>query len=146
MNCSLTGRVILIAEDEPHIAFEMTLALEDEGALVIRAHTLKQARAGVEDPKLSAAILDHALSDGDTSAVCERMKERNIPFVIYSGYDQRADAARDIVYVRKPVDMPTLIAIVQRAIAERQTPNQHQLWVIKSPPGAAAGRRNLRLP
>src|SRR6476620_11630096 len=73
MNRSLTGRVILIAEDEPQIAFEMTLALEDEGALVIRAHTLKQALAGVEDPKLSAAILDHALSDGDTSAVCERM-------------------------------------------------------------------------
>jgi hypothetical protein len=51
------------------------------------AHTLAEGRRAVEDPALSAAILDHALADGDTSEIRERMKERNIPFVTYGGYD-----------------------------------------------------------
>lgn len=63
----------------------MTLAFEDEGAWIIRARTLNEALVGVEDPDLTAATLDHALSDGDTSKVRERMKERDIPFVTYSG-------------------------------------------------------------
>ena len=87
MEASLKGRVILIAEDEPLVALDITLAFEDEGAWVIRAHTVNEAPLGVEDPSLSAAILDHAFSDGDSSKVCERMKERNIPFVTFSGYD-----------------------------------------------------------
>jgi DNA-binding response OmpR family regulator len=37
MNGPLTGRLILIVEDEPHIALNMTLAFEDEGAWVRRA-------------------------------------------------------------------------------------------------------------
>src|SRR6476620_6108479 len=106
MNRPLTGRLILIAEDEPLIALQMTLAFEDEGAWVIRAHTLKEALARVEDPKLSAAVLDHGLSDGDTSTVCKRMKERNIPFVICGGYEPFDGAARQGVHLKKPVGMP----------------------------------------
>jgi DNA-binding response OmpR family regulator len=81
MNSPMTGRLILIAEDEPLSALRMTLAFEDEGALVIRARTVNEALTAVEDHNLSAGILDTALSDGDTSAVCKRMTERNIPFV-----------------------------------------------------------------
>lgn len=33
MNRPLEGRIILIAEDEPLIALQMTLALEDEGRI-----------------------------------------------------------------------------------------------------------------
>jgi hypothetical protein len=49
MEASLKGRLILIAEDEPLIALDMTLAFEDEGAWVIRARTLNEALLGVED-------------------------------------------------------------------------------------------------
>jgi CheY-like chemotaxis protein len=90
MNGPLTDRLILIVEDEPLIALSMTLAFEDEGARVTRALTLKEALVGVEDLALSVAILDHLLSDGDSSTVCERIKERNIPFVTYSGYASEA--------------------------------------------------------
>ena len=87
MDASLAGRLILIAEDEPLIALDITQGFEDEGATVIAAATLTEALRVVEDPALSAAILDHALSDGDSTTVCERMTERNIPFITYSGYD-----------------------------------------------------------
>ena len=118
MKASLKGRVILIAEDEPLVALDITLAFEDEGAWVIRAHTVSEALLGVEDPALSAAILDHAFSDGDSSRVCERMKERNIPFVTFSGYDQPNGGRHGGVHVKKPASMPLLLATVKGLLAQ----------------------------
>jgi DNA-binding response OmpR family regulator len=118
MNRPLTGRLILIAEDEALIALDMTQAFEEAGARVIRARTLNDALRGVEDPALSAAILDHALSDGDCSTVCKRMRERNIPFVTYSGYDHLGGVCRDGTLVMKPASMAVLVATVNTLLTE----------------------------
>ena len=123
MNGPLTGRLILIAEDEPLIALNMTLAFEDEGAWVTRARTLKEALVGVEDLALSVAILDHALSDGDSSRVCERIKERNIPFVTYSGYDHPRGPCLGGVHIRKPASMSLLVTTVKALLAQRPVLN-----------------------
>ena len=115
MNGPLTGRLVLIAEDEPLIALDMTLAFEDEGAWVTRARTLNEALLGVEDRALSVAILDHALSDGDSSKVYARLKERNIPFVTYSGYEDLGCGGG--VHVKKPASMSVLVATVRDLLA-----------------------------
>ena len=60
----------------------------------------------VVDPALSAAILDHALSDGDSSQVCERLKERNIPFVLYSDMANWTEPAGDAVHVSTQAELP----------------------------------------
>jgi DNA-binding response OmpR family regulator len=122
MDASLAERLILIAEDEPLIALDITQGFEDEGATVIAAATLTEALRVVEDPALSAAILDHALSDGDSTTVCERMTERNIPFITYSGYDLGA-TRRGGVHVRKPASISVLVATVKGLLAERQISN-----------------------
>jgi DNA-binding response OmpR family regulator len=122
MNRPLTGRLVLIAEDEPLIALDLTLALEDEGARVVRARSLKEALAGVEDRTLSVAILDHVLSDGDKSQLCERMKERNIPFITYSGYDHPRGPCRGGVHIKKPASMSLLVTTVKGMLAH-QTSN-----------------------
>ena len=123
MEGSLTGRLILVAEDEPLIALDITLAFEDEGAWVIRAHTLDEALRGVENPALSAAILDHALSDGDTTKVCQRMKERSIPFVTFSGYDDLVGIYREGPHVKKPASISVLVAAVKGLLADRPISN-----------------------
>ena len=122
MEALLTGRLILIAEDDPLIALEIVQGFEDAGARVIMAHTLPDALRAVEDPDLSAAILDHGLGDGDSHTVCERMKERDIPFVTFSGYDLDEDG-RGGVHVKKPASMSVLVATVKRLLAERQISN-----------------------
>jgi hypothetical protein len=38
--------------------------------------------------RLHAAVLDHGLSAGDTSEVCETLTGCSIPFVVYSGYSK----------------------------------------------------------
>ena len=119
MEASLTGRLILIAEDEPLIALEIMQGFEEEGARVIMARTLAEGLRAVEDPALSAAILDHALTDRDTSEICARMKKRNIPFVTYSGYDDLVGVCREGVHVNKPASMSVLVATVKSLLAER---------------------------
>ena len=70
----------------------------------------------------AAAILDHGLGDGDSQKVCERMKERNIPFVTYSGYDDLGENFRGGVRVKKPASMSVLVATVKGLLADRQIP------------------------
>jgi DNA-binding response OmpR family regulator len=118
MEDTLKGRLILIAEDEPLIALEIKQGFEDEGARVIMARSLDDALRGVEDPVLSAAILDHGLGDGDSQLVRDRMRERDIPFVTYSGYD--LDDGRGGFHVKKPARMSDLVATVKSLLAERQ--------------------------
>ena len=120
MERPLAGRSILIAEDEPLIALDIQQGFEQEGATTIMVRTLTAALRGGEDPTLSAAILDHAFSDGDSSTVCERMNERDIPFVSYSGYDHLPGACSGGVHVKKPASISVLVATVERLIAERQ--------------------------
>jgi len=135
----MTGRLILIAGDEPLNVLQLTLALEDEGALVIRARTVNEALTAVEDHRLSAAVLDCGLSAGDTSAICERMSERNIPFISYS-HEPHNGAMPGDPDVKKPIAMPELIAIVKRAIAEHLPESGVQYR-----PTAGASRQILHL-
>ena len=121
MERPLAGRSILIAEDEPLIALDIQQGFEQEGVTVIVARTLKDALFGVEDPRLSAAILDHALGETDSSTVCERMQELGIPFVTYSGFNDLTGACREGVHVKKPASISVLVTTVKGLLAERQT-------------------------
>ena len=117
MEGSLTGRLILIAEDEPLIALDIKQTFEEEGAQVIVARTLNDALHGVEHPALSAAVLDYALGGGDSSGVCARMQQRKIPFIVYTGYDNPGGAFRYGVHVKKPASLSELVATVRGLIA-----------------------------
>jgi len=117
MGGPLTGRLILIAEDEPLIALDVKQTFEEEGAKVIVARTLDDALRGVEHPALSAAVLDYALGDGDSSGICERMKERKIPFIVYTGYDNLGGAFRHGVHLKKPASLSDLVATVRGLIS-----------------------------
>ena len=115
----LAGRVILVIEDEPLIALDIQQAFEDEGARTILAATLTAALLAVEDPALSAAIVDHALGDGDSSEICERLKERDVPFVTYSGFANLDGACAEAEHVSKPASPSVLVATVKGLLAGR---------------------------
>jgi DNA-binding response OmpR family regulator len=83
---ALAGRLILIAEDEPLIAMDLDQTFESAGARVVNAATLRGALIVANDVDLAAAVVDHVLADGDSTELCSRLKDRNIPFIMYSGY------------------------------------------------------------
>jgi DNA-binding response OmpR family regulator len=119
MDNILTGRSILVVEDEPLIAIDIANAFTQVGARVLAVRSLRDALAAVEDDTLSAAILDHALGDGDSSQLCTRLKERNIPFVLHSGYSQLDGACGDGVQVGKPASPQVLVSAVEELLSTR---------------------------
>jgi len=123
MQRPLTGRVILVIEDEPLIAIDIQDAFEDAGAIVVVARTLAAALVEVEDNSISAAIVDHALGDGDSSELCARLKERNVPFVTYSGFAHLEGACAGADHVNKPASPSVLVATVTGLLAH--APSSH---------------------
>ena len=113
---SLAGRAILVVEDEALIALDITQALEAAGAAVTTTNTLKHALILVEHDGLCGAILDHALGDGDSSLLCSRLSEREIPFLIYSGHATVGGACQDALHISKPAAEGVLVAAMEGLI------------------------------
>ena len=100
------------------IAIDIVGALESAGANATMTTTIRHAMILAEHDGLSAAILDHALSDGDSSKLCARLKQRAIPFIIYSGYDRAIDANFDgALHVSKPATMDFLMTALENLLA-----------------------------
>lgn len=120
MAASLQGCVVLVVEDEALIALDIAQSLKDAGAEVIISRTLDDAMEKVELPNLSAAVIDHALHDGlTTSDVCAKLKERNVPFVIYSGYNKLEGACASGELVHKPASPQMLVTTLQGVLAQQ---------------------------
>jgi DNA-binding response OmpR family regulator len=119
MTAVLTGRAVLIVEDEPLIAMEIVEALERAGARVLSANTLRQALLVVNNASLSAAVLDHGLSDGDSSTLCQRLKELDIPFVLHSGYSNLDGPCRGAPFVAKPASPDVLVTTLEGLLRSR---------------------------
>jgi DNA-binding response OmpR family regulator len=99
----LQGSSILVVEDEPLIVMDISMAFEHTGAHLTTTNTVKHAKLLVEHDGLSAAILDHALSDGECTNLCARLLERNIPFLMYSGGEKSTEGpCKDAPHIAKP--------------------------------------------
>jgi DNA-binding response OmpR family regulator len=114
---TLRGRSILVVENERLIAMDIVQALEKAGATATMTTTVRHALILVEHDGLSAAILDHALSDGDSTELCARLKARGIPYVSYSGFDPVKGASADAPHISKPVSMDVLMSAMEDLLA-----------------------------
>ena len=112
----LRGRSILVVEDEFLIAMDITQAFESAGANVTTTSTIRHALILVEHDGLSAAIMDHALRDGDSIQLCTRLKARGIPYVSYSGFDPVKGADKDAPFISKPASMDMLLSAVEEML------------------------------
>jgi hypothetical protein len=63
-------------------------------------------------PRLVAAVLDFGLRDGDTGVLCERLNARDIPFVLYTGYQHVHEACSKGVRLSKPASAEELLSVV----------------------------------
>ena len=77
--------MILLIEDEPLIALDLSASLRDAGARVVQAATVEGALAAIDAHACSAAVLDFWLGFETGRAVARRLKEKRIPFLYYSG-------------------------------------------------------------
>ena len=85
---NFTGRSMLIVEDEPVIALHIGAAFERAGAIIVK----------------------------DTDALCGRLKQRAMPFVLHSGYSHLSDACHGGIVVPKPASPEVLIEALLGAL------------------------------
>jgi DNA-binding response OmpR family regulator len=82
----LTGLIVFLVEDEPIIAFDLRVMLEEAGAEVVGpALTIQQAQEFVSDP-MSVAVLDVRLGDQNIFPIACRLCERGIPIIFHTGH------------------------------------------------------------
>jgi DNA-binding response OmpR family regulator len=81
----LQGALILVIEDEPLIALDLSASLQDAGAQVVQAANVAGALLAIDAHQCSAAVLDFWLGPETGRAVARRLKEKRIPFLYYSG-------------------------------------------------------------
>jgi DNA-binding response OmpR family regulator len=117
---NLKDSTILVVEDEPLIVTDISMAFESAGAQLTTTNSVKQAKLLVEHDGLSAAILDHALTDGDSSSLCRRLAERGIPYLIYSGFKTIDGACKDAPHLSKPASHQQLLNTMEALIRDHK--------------------------
>lgn len=87
----LTGECILIVEDDPVQALDLSAALMDAGASILGPATnLNEAVALLAENACSAAVLDLRVGDRNSTSLAQHLLEERIPFMIYTGYPDSA--------------------------------------------------------
>jgi CheY-like chemotaxis protein len=109
---ALSGRRILVIEDEYFLAEDIARALEALGARVVGPiGELDEATHIVEsDVAIDAAVLDINLRSEMVFSLARLLRERSIPFVFTSGYDKTSIETefRDITLWEKPLDFAAM--------------------------------------
>jgi DNA-binding response OmpR family regulator len=106
----LTGVSILVVEDEPLIALEVTSVFQSAGAQVVAARTCREGLLAIERHRVVAAVLDYALVGDSVAPLCRALAERQIPFMFYSGYIELERSYPTVVIVQKPARGEALLA------------------------------------
>ena len=106
---ALRGRRILVVEDEYMMADDLQYDLEKVGAEVISPvpSVADALRLLATQEAIDGAILDVNLRGEKAYPVADVLRERGIPFVLATGYEQWAlpEAYKDVPRCDKPVDL-----------------------------------------
>jgi CheY-like chemotaxis protein len=101
MACQLAGHTILVVENEAPVTLDIVHIFERAGARVVASNSVELAQQLVEAQKWSAVVAS-ALSEADSSRLCERLKQRNIPFLLYTGSSLARAGCREDLRVYRP--------------------------------------------
>lgn len=115
----LNGRSVLLVEDEYFIATDAARALRGAGAEVLGPCPSEEAaNAAVARRRPDAAVVDINLGDGPSFRVADFLKQRGIPFLFVTGYDEDIIPAEfgEVERLQKPVELWQMIEAVSRLV------------------------------
>ena len=113
MNKLLSGRHVLVAEDEMMILMIIEDMLADLGCESVTAgrHTVDQVLALIDAQVFDAAMLDTNLNGNKSHAVADALVARGVPFVFSTGYSglDVSDGYGDRPVLKKPFPYEELV-------------------------------------
>ncbi len=118
---------VLLVDDEASIRFAVRDYLEVQGWAVEEAVDCRSARSALRTAHPDAIVLDYRLPDGDTLTLLSEIKaiHPTLPVVVLTGHAS-VDLAVTAVklgadhFLTKPVELATLLVILQRLLASRK--------------------------
>ena len=120
--CDLTGRRILVLDDERLIVESLSRDLADRGSTVLSANTIAQAEEHVLSAPLDAAVVDINLSTGETGPDfidrMERQLGRRLPALILTGATDAETLSGLVLTGRRWMTKPADPDAIARAVAE----------------------------
>lgn len=122
---SLTGRCILVAEDEYLIARDVARTLTSAGCAEVHiVPTVAEAEHVRAASRLDAALLDIQLRDGEAGDLAERLIAGGVAVVFMTGYGDRPVPASltHLPVLPKPVPRQRLLATLGDALAAENRP------------------------
>jgi CheY-like chemotaxis protein len=123
MNSVLSGRRVLVVEDEMIVAWLLEDILTDLGCAVVGpAASVKQGLAMVGAEAIDAAVLDVNL-DGEMSyPVADALAARGVPFVFSTGYDKDRllDGYRTFPVLQKPFHQSELGDMLAKLLTSKK--------------------------
>ena len=108
---AMGGNRILVVEDEPLVAMNLSTSLAELGFHVVGPYsTLAKAAAAAAETEVDAALLDVNLSGKVVYPVAEILASKNVPFAFITGYGTAAlpDKYANAPVLQKPIDNETL--------------------------------------
>jgi CheY-like chemotaxis protein len=121
----LSGRRVLVIEDEMMVAMLLQDMLADLGCAVVGpAARVEQALAMIEAAApLDAAVLDMNLNGQQSYSVADALAARSVPFVIATGYGQDSlkNGYRSFPLLQKPFKLSELGDALARLLTPKET-------------------------
>ena len=130
MNSRLSGRKVLVVEDEMIVVWLLEDMLVDLGcAIVGPANSVNQALAMIDAEAFDAAVLDVNLDGQMSYPVADALTARGMPFVFSTGYDKDTlrDGYRTFPVLQKPFHRSEL----GDALAKLLTPTEPSVDSVK---------------
>ncbi|WP_298956423.1 response regulator [uncultured Methylobacterium sp.] len=117
---ALTGRRVLLVEDESLVAMLAEDMLLDWGCEVAVAMRLEQALALIEAQDFDLAILDVNLGTARSYPVADELLARGIPFLFATGYGRHGvdQEYRKAVVIQKPYQASQMRGALERLLAD----------------------------
>ncbi|WP_374297124.1 response regulator [Sphingomonas sp.] len=119
----LTGKRILIVEDEYYIASDLKRALQQAGASVVGpVGDLRRGLALAGQEPLDAAVLDVNLQESASFPIADALDRRSVPYMFLTGYDAWAlpTAYAGAPRLIKPIGVDAVLSEVQALIRQPQ--------------------------
>lgn len=112
----LSGKRVLVVEDEALLAMTISDILSDCGCVVVGpALSLDQAQTLASHEPLDAAVLDVNLNGASSFGVADTLRQRAVPFCFVTGYGAASLPPQyaDVPVLAKPYSDAALRAVLQ---------------------------------
>jgi DNA-binding response OmpR family regulator len=126
----VTGKLVLLVEDEPDMVRGLKDAMAFEGFTVISAGTGEEGIARARKDKPHLIVLDLMLPDMNGYRVCEEIRETNqqVPIIMLTARNQESDKIRGLEvgaddYVTKPFSVGEFLARIKALFRRMERAN-----------------------